>query len=630
MARAIAHRGPDDEGFHVDEGIGLAFRRLAIIDLATGSQPLANEDGSVVVVFNGEIYNYRELREELLARGHRFRTTSDTETIVHLYEECGEHLLDRLNGMFAFALWDARRRRLLLARDPIGIKPLLYAQSPNGLVFGSEMGALLASGEIDETIDPVGLQLHLAWGAVPAPRTILRGVRRLEPGHFLVWSEGRTQTGRYWHPLEPDAGESAPRTFDDARHRLRELLDDSVRRQVVSEVPLGAFLSGGVDSTAIVGLMSRHVPEVNTFSVGFADDPVFDETRYARAAASFHGTKHVEAKLRARDIESLVPTLLDALEEPFGSASLLPTYVVSRATRERMTVALSGDGADELFGGYNKYLGEELTRAWTRIPVPLRRSMLEPAIGMLPASRASRAADLARKARRFVEGAKDDPAVRHERWMRFADAAEIAELVGLPRGGNPDVSNPGLAVVREIQADYDRRGLVDPLNRVLYTDLSLALPTDMLLKVDVASMRNSLEVRVPFLDPRIVRLAMSMPGAWKMHHGARKRVLKAAVRELLPPVIRRRPKAGFDVPVGEWIKTSMRDMVRDVVFSSHGTPLDRAILERWFHEHETARVDRTKAIWAVFTLRWWEAARTRARRADAVVHATPAPVEILG
>ncbi len=424
-------------------------------------------------------------------------------------------------------------------------------------------------------------------------------------------------------------------TFAEARDRLRELLDDSVRRQIVSEVPLGAFLSGGVDSTAIVGLMKKHVADVHTFSVGFADDPVFDETRYARAAAAFHGTHHVEATLRARDIQELVPTILDGLAEPFGSASLLPTFVVARATRERMTVALSGDGADELFAGYNKYLGEELRRTWMRIPRPVRRALLEPVVHALPASRASRAADLARKARRFVEGAEGDSAIRHERWMRFAGAGEIAELVGLARTGDPDATNPGLAAVREIQADYDRRGLTDPLNRLLFTDLSLALPTDMLLKVDAASMRNSLEVRVPFLDPRIVRLAMGMPGAWKMQRGSRKRVLKAAVHDLLPPEIRRRPKAGFDVPVGEWIKSSMRDLVRDVVFSSEGTPLDRDVLMRWFHEHETARVDRTKAIWAVFTLRWWEAARARERAStprESATHESAAPrtVEVAG
>ncbi len=625
MAGTIVHRGPDEEGFHTGDGIGLAFRRLSIIDLATGSQPLANEDGSVVVVFNGEIYNFRELREELRGRGHRFRTTSDTEVLVHLYEECGERLVERLNGMFAFALWDAGRRRLLLARDHVGIKPLLYAETPRGLVFGSEMGAILASGDVDESIDPVGLQLHLAWGAVPAPRTILQSVRRLPPGHVLAWSEGGGRITRYWHPLDADANEPVLRTFDEAHRRLRELLDDSVRRQVVSDVPLGAFLSGGVDSTAIVGLMARHVPSVHTFSVGFADDPVFDETRFARDAASFHRTQHQEASLRASDLRALVPTILDPLAEPFGSASLLPTFVVSQRTRERMTVALSGDGADELFAGYNKYLGEELRRIWARIPAPLRHALLEPAIRALPASRATRAADLARKARRFVEGAQGDAATRHERWMRFASVEDVAALLGLPSTvRDPDSLNPGLAIVREIQADYDARGLVDPLNRVLFTDLSLALPTDMLHKVDVASMRNSLEVRVPFLDPRVVRLAMAMPGAWKMHRGARKIVLKAAVRDLLPPSIRHRPKAGFDVPVGEWIKSSMRDLVRDVVFSKGGVPLDRHVLERWFQEHESSKVDRTKVIWAVFTLRWWEASRARARCAP-----VEAPSEIV-
>src|SRR5688572_5851080 len=282
MAGAIIHRGPDESGYFANEGIGLAFRRLRIIDLATGSQPIANEDGSVVVICNGEIYNYRELREELKSRGHRFSTSSDTEVLVHLYEEFGERLLQRLNGMFAFALWDQRRKRLLLARDPVGIKPLLYSETKDAFLFGSEMGAIAASGQLDSTIDPVGLHLYLSWGAVPAPRTIYRQVRRLPPAHFLIWENGRIRLQRYWHPLQ---GEDAPpSSFEEARQGLRNLLDDSVRRQIVSDVPLGAFLSGGVDSTSIVGLMRRHTPTTHTFSIGFAENPVFDETRYARAA----------------------------------------------------------------------------------------------------------------------------------------------------------------------------------------------------------------------------------------------------------------------------------------------------------------------------------------------------------
>lgn len=620
MAAAIVHRGPDEGGFHLGEGVGLAFRRLSILDLETGSQPLTNEDGTVVVVFNGEIYNYRELRDELRGRGHVFKTASDTEVLVHLYEEYGERFLDRLNGMFAFALWDSRRRRALLARDPIGIKPLLYAETPDGLVFGSEMGAVLAAGGIDETIDPAALHLHLSWGSIPAPRTIYKSVRRLPPAHYLTWSEGRSHLARYWHPL--DAEDGAPRTFEEGSDRLRTLLDDSVRRQIVSDVPLGAFLSGGVDSTAIVGLMKRHVPVVNTFSVGFADAPIFDETRYARAAAEFHGTRHVERRLASGDMRALIPDLLDGLAEPFGGASLLPTSVVSRATRESMTVALSGDGADELFAGYNKYLGEMIRRVYSRIPAALRHGLFEPAVRALPASRSSRAGELARKARRFLDGVEGDAAARHDRWMRFARPEEIHALLGLsPRASETD-ANPGLAILRDVHADYARRGLGDPINRILFTDFSVALPSDMLHKVDLASMRSSLEVRVPFLDPHIVRAAFAMPGDWKMRGTQRKLVLKAAVRDLLPPSIRNRPKAGFDVPVGEWIKSPMRDLFRDVALSSGAVSIDRTILSRWIDEHEKGRADHTKILWAIFTLRWWEGARSRSRAAAGTVSAS--------
>lgn len=609
MAGAIVHRGPDESGYFVDEGIGLAFRRLRIIDLATGSQPIANEDGSVVVVFNGEIYNFRELRDELKARGHRFSTSSDTEVLVHLYEECGERLLERLNGMFAFAIWDQRRRRLLLARDPVGIKPLLYSETKDAFLFGSEMGAIAATGQLDPAIDPVGLHLYLSWGAVPAPRTIYRNVRRLPPAHFLIWENGAARVQRYWHALE--GNDAPPSSREEAQQNLRRLLDDSVRRQIVSDVPLGAFLSGGVDSTSLVGLMRNHAPTTHTFSIGFAENPVFDETRYARAAAAFHHTRHAEAQLRESDVQKLIPKILDGLSEPFGSASLLPTFAVSRKTREQMTVALSGDGADELFAGYDKYLGETMLPWIACIPRGLREQLLAPAVRALPATRANRAGEWGRKARRLLEGIEPDPALRHDHWMRTARPHDIHALLGISGARGADEVNPGLEIIRQVHAEYDARGLRDPMNRVLFTDFSIALPTDMLLKVDIASMRNSLEVRVPFLDPRIVHAAFAMPSSWKIRGMRRKIVLKEAVRDLLPPEIQNRPKAGFDVPVGEWIKGPMRELFLDVVRSPGSIPLDRTWIDQCYEEHTSGRADRAKILWAVFALRWWERSRAR-------------------
>ncbi|MGQ0721091.1 MAG: asparagine synthase (glutamine-hydrolyzing) [Candidatus Eiseniibacteriota bacterium] len=600
MADRMRHRGPDEDGYLARAGCGLAFRRLRILDLVTGSQPQSNEHGSVHVVFNGEIYNHRDLRERLTARGHRFQTSSDTEVLVHLYEEKGADLVHDLNGMFAFAIWDQRARLLLLARDRLGVKPLLWAPTPDGLAFASEAGSLLEVPGIDDRIDPVAVKHYLSWGAVPAPRTLRLGIRRLPPGHLLTWQDGSVQLREYWHPLRTNV--VAPSSYEEGTRRLRALLEDSVRLRLAADVPLGAFLSGGVDSTTIAGLMAQRGGDVHTFSIGFSGAAVFDETRYAREAAAHHRTKHAETQLAVSDLRDAIPRILDALPEPFGGSSLLPTWAVSRETRKRMTVALSGDGADELFGGYDKYLGEVYGDWYGRIPEALRHGVLDPAIRALPASRATRAGELGRKARRFVDGLSTDPAERHERWMRFAPVEDVSRLLG-----EGHASNPGLDAVREQFADYDARGLADPVNRMLFTDLRLALPTDMLLKVDLASMLNSLEVREPFLDYRIVELAMSMPGEWKMSGRRRKRILKDAARDLLPAAILRRPKAGFDVPVGEWLKSDLREMFLDTISSPGSIPLDVPLLQRWYDEHRRGRADRTKVLWAAFTLRWWDA-----------------------
>ena len=610
MAARMVHRGPDEEGFHVGDGVGLAFRRLRIVDLHTGSQPQANEDGRVRVVFNGEIYNHAALRRDLESRGHVFRTVSDTEVLVHLYEERGADLVTELEGMFAFALWDEREHRLLLARDPLGIKPLLYAVTAEGFVFASEAGPILEAPGVDTSVDPVALHHFLSWGAIPAPRTMRRGIRSLEPGHLATWCDGTLSTRRYWHPLDGTA--EPPASYPDARRLLRERLEDSVRLQRVADVPLGAFLSGGVDSTALVGLLAREATDVHTFSVGFAGMPVFDETPFAREAAAFHGTQHAETQLDPGDVRAAIPAVLDRLDEPFGSSSLLPAYVVARETRRHMTVALSGDGADELFAGYEKYLGEAYRATWNRIPGPLR-GLASGLVHALPVSRSSRSGELTRKARRFLAGVHDDDAVRHEGWMRIAATADVAALLG---GGG--AGDPGLEVVRALHEDFARHGGTDPLNRVLFTDLSLALPSDMLRKVDTASMLNSLEVRVPYLDRRVIALAMSMPGAWKMRGTRRKRVLKDAVRDLLPRSVLRRGKAGFEVPIGEWIRSDLRGMFRDVLGSAGGLPLDTTAVTRLVEEHESGRADHAKILWAILSLKWWE-------RRTAAPPAPPAP-----
>lgn len=604
MATRMTHRGPDEEGFHVADGVGLAFRRLRVLDLTTGSQPQSNEDGSIHVVFNGEIYNHVELRARLEARGHRFRTRSDTEVLVHLYEDHGADLVDHLNGMFAFALWSDRERTLLLARDPIGIKPLLWAPVDDGLAFASEVGPLLECPGLDTRLDSGALHQFLSWGAIAAPRTMRRGIRRLPPAHTLLWRDGEVSVRRYWHPLADPP--QRPASYAEARGQLRRLLEDSVRLQRAADVPLGAFLSGGLDSTVLVGLLARQAGAVRTFSVGFRGSPVFDETHWARDAAAHHRTEHHETQVDPDDVRRAIPSVLDRLDEPFGSASLLPAWIVARETRRCMTVALSGDGADELFAGYEKYLGEALHDRWNRLPGAWRRSAAA-ACRALPAHRASRRGELGRKLRRFVDGVHDDAAVRHDGWMRLASAETVSRLLG-----EGAIRNPGLEIVRGLHEDFARRGGSDPLNRALFTDLSLALPSDMLSKVDQASMLHSLEVRVPYLDPRIVAFALSLPGSWKMRRLRGKRILRDAAGDLLPASVRRRGKAGFDVPVGEWIKTDLSGMFRDVVERSDGLALDRATLNRLLREHVEGKADRSKILWAVFALRWWESRGTPA------------------
>jgi asparagine synthase (glutamine-hydrolysing) len=598
MAERMVHRGPDEEGFHVAAGVGLAFRRLRVLDLETGSQPQSNEDGSIRVVFNGEIYNHAELRAQLEARGHRFRTRSDTEVLVHLYEEHGADLVDRLNGMFAFAIWDERDRSLLLARDHVGIKPLLWARVDEGLAFASEVGPLLECPGLDTQIDPVALHQFLSWGTIAAPRTLRRGIRRLPPAHRLVWRDGDVRVHRYWHPLVEAA--ETPHSYDDACRELRALLEDSVRLQRTADVPLGAFLSGGIDSTVLVGLLAKQIGTARTFSIGFRGSPVFDETRWARAAAAHHRSEHTETQVHPDEVRRAIPDVLDRLDEPFGSASILPAWMVAREARRGMTVALSGDGADELFAGYEKYLGEALHERWNRLPTALRRSATA-ACRSLPAHRATRRGDFGRKLRRFVDGAHEDAAVRHDGWMRLASAETVSRLLG-----EGAIRNPGLEIVRGLHEDYARHGGADPLNRALFTDLSLALPSDMLAKVDQASMLHSLEVRVPYLDRRIVAFALSLPGDWKMRGLRRKRVLRDSAADLLPSSVRRRGKAGFDVPIGEWIKSDLSGLFRDVVEQRDGIPLDHTTLDQLFREHVDGRADRSKILWAVFALRWWE------------------------
>jgi asparagine synthase (glutamine-hydrolysing) len=598
MAAALRHRGPDDEGFHVEEradgvAIGLGFRRLSIIDLVSGNQPIANEDGSVQLVFNGEIYNYRELRSDLQSRGHRFSTDSDTEVIVHLYEELGPHCVERLNGMFAIALWDANRAELVLARDRFGKKPLYYADVGRSLLFGSELKSLVEHPRCPRSLDFDALTRYLALEYVPTPYSIFAGVRKLPGGQLLRWRDGRTTIEEFWdlglHPDEP------PRPDEHYVEEFRELFRAAVRRRLISDVPLGAFLSGGIDSSSVVAMMVDALPKgaVKTFSVGF-DEQSFDESRHARRVASHFGTDHEEEVFTAGVMLDTLPTVLDWLDEPFGDASILPTYLLSRFTRAHVTVALGGDGSDELLAGYPTFPAERLARFY-RVPRLFHTNVIAPLADRLPVSTANFSFDF--KLKRFLRAAASREDVRHPVWLgSFTPDEQAALLLSAP--GDP------FAEQRRMLASADG----DKLAKLIYLYAKTYLQDDILVKVDRASMACSLEVRAPFLDVELVEFLSRVPSRLKLRRLDTKHLLKRAMGDVLPPGIANRAKKGFGIPVAAWFKGELREAMQDELsperlrrqglFEPHE-------VERLVSEHLLGRRDHHKALWTLFVFQLW-------------------------
>lgn len=550
MNAAMAHRGPDDAGTWHGGHVAVAMRRLSILDLAGGHQPMTNEDGSVVVVFNGEIYNFMDLREDLAARGHTFQTRSDTEVIVHAYEEYGDAALERFNGMFALALYDANRDRLLLARDRLGIKPLCYSIRGGALVFASEMDALLRSGMVGGELNSAAVDAYLTFLYVPAPDSVFQDVRKLRPAEKLVFEQGRVSIETYWRPAFET---NATWSLDSAAEAYRDLLENSVRLRRISDVPLGAFLSGGLDSSTVVGVLSRmSAAPVQTFSIGF-DDAHADELKYARIAATHFKTDHTEEILRP-DLVEVAANLIRYFGEPFADSSAVPTWLVSKIARQHVTVALSGDGGDELFAGYTWTHRSRNVAAYRRMPEPLRR-LIDGALRLAPTS-----PQLA-KVRRFSQDSFLDPQAGFRRRQTCFDAAARAALY-----------TPGFAA--KIAADavdrFDEHaaaGPRDPDNWLLYQDTVMYLPDDILTKVDRMSMANSLETRVPILDHRIVEFAASVPFALKLRGNTSKRVVKHAARNLLPPALLRQRKRGFAIPIHRWFRQELRTHFEDIVFA---------------------------------------------------------------
>ena len=595
MGAALCHRGPDAEGIREDHAgapaVGLVHRRLSIIDLSpAANQPLGGEDGRVQVMLNGEIYNFQELRDSL-ANGHTFRTHGDTEVIAHGYEDHGDDIIPLLDGMFALAIWDARSRRLVLARDPFGKKPLYYWSDARRLVFGSEIKALLAGGVPAEMADE-RLREYLAFGYVPTPATLFRGIRKLPPASLMVVdAQGPSAPRAYWDLAYPPEGEAVRVSLDEAAQRVRELLEAAVRKRLVADVPLGVLLSGGVDSSAVAALMARLVPgRVKTFAVGFEGDAYFDERPHAAHVARHLGTEHHESVVAPHAAE-LMETLLHHHDEPFGDSSALPTYLVAREARRDVTVALNGDGGDEVFAGYDKFWAALLAR---RIPGPLR-AVLRMGARALPEGVHQHGR--LERLRRFADKATRPEVERIAGWSLFFDLPEIDALIRVPEG---DV----LASYREALAHVEGRSL---LSRLLYLNARTYLLDDLLPKMDRMSMAHALETRSPFLDRALAQYVATLPDDLKRRGRHGKVVLKKAVADLLPAAILVRKKHGFGVPLGAWFRGELRPLVEDTLLdgSRVGRRLDAAEIRRIFDDHVAGRADRGHQLWTLLTLELW-------------------------
>lgn len=601
MLRCIEHRGPDDRGVHAAEGVVLGHRRLSVIDPAGGHQPLHGRTERTAIVANGEVYNYRELREELEARGDRvFRSASDSEVAAHAYDAWGLDFLDRLDGMFALAVWDAERRRLVLARDRMGEKPLYWAISEGLLLFASELRSVLAHPAAPRGIDLVSLSQYLALEYVPAPRSTIRGVQKLEPATALVLEDGRVRTIRYWSPPAGPRREGPVPSFRAAASALRGRLEEAVRSRLVSDVPLGVFLSGGIDSSTVAALAARRGP-VDTFSIGF-DEPSFDESAHARAVARHIGSRHHERVLRAAEMPELVPRLGTVLDEPIGDASIVPTRLLCAFARETVTVALGGDGGDELFAGYPMHAVQPLASLARRVPGTVR-SAIAGAIRRLPVSHRNFSPGF--KASTFMRGAGERPPLNHVLWMSSFSPAEQQALL------TPEVLeqvDPADTAFAPVNAAWELSAGAPLLLRAMHLDATTYLPNDILTKVDRAGMSVALEVRAPFLARDVVQFALALPAGYHMRGLRGKRLLRAAVADLLPPSILRRPKKGFGIPVGAWLTGSLRPLLTDVLSTDAvaAAGLFRAVaVERLVREHLNGRADHRKPLWTLLVFELW-------------------------
>ncbi len=610
MCERILHRGPDSEGLWMDDRVALGMRRLSIIDLKTGDQPVFSEDKSVVAMQNGELYNYREVREELEKKGHKFVTRTDTEIIPFLYEEYGEDFVDHINGMFAISLWDTAKKKLILARDRFGEKPIYYGVFDGKLLYASEPKAILAHPSVNAELNLEALRHYLSYDYVPAPLSIYKGIHKLPAAHILTVQNGEIKTRRYWNLTWGNSGanggppakpQSRKGLFGDKAAELRDLLSDAVRMRLVADVPLGILLSGGIDSSAVAAFATQHATErVKTFSIGFEEDS-FDESKYARQVAKHLNTEHYEEKLSATKAGDLITEIGSWLDEPMSDGSLIPTFLLAQFVRKHVTVALGGDGGDELFAGYPMYYAHKLAEMYSAIPGFVRTGMIEPLVKRLPVSTKNMSFDY--KAKRFVRGANLDTVERHHSWFGSFSLDEQNRL--LTPAIKEQTSND---IYRDARAMLELCDAKTEIERMQYLDINFYMAEDILTKVDRAAMAVSLETRAPFLDPRVGQFAASIPLDYKLRGSRGKYILKKSLEGLLPNEILHRKKKGFGIPIAEWLKGRLNPLMHDLLaperLKDQGL-FNATYVQTLIAEHEKGIASHHKQLWTLLVFQLW-------------------------
>ncbi len=599
MNACIVHRGPDDDGFYVNENVGLAMRRLSIIDVAHGKQPMRNEAKTAWIVFNGEIYNFQELKKDLEKEGDKFYTNCDTEVILHLYDRYGADCVQHLRGMFAFAIWDERKKSLFIARDRIGKKPLLYSHQPNGdLIFGSEFQALLAHPSVSREVNNEAIHHYLSYICVPAPLTAYRQIRKLEPAHWLEWKDGEIKTERYWLP---NFNKKIKISEPEAEEETMRLMREATKMRMISEVPLGAFLSGGVDSSMVVALMAQEsATPVKTFSIGFEEED-FSELKYAKRVAEHIGAEHHEFIVKP-DATEILPTLVEHYGEPYADSSAIATYYVARETRKHVTVALNGDGGDESFAGYERYFAMRLAEKYNRLPAFLRGNLVEKVFNLVPTSEIKRSR--ARDVKRFLKAASLPKVERYFQWVSAIDRETKQNLY--TEDFSRQVSEFDSA--QFLQTWFSKANGMSIVDATMSTDQMTYLPNDLLVKVDIASMAVSLEARSPFLDHKVIEFAASLPEAIKIRGTETKYLLKKVASRVVPPEVLYRKKIGFGVPLTHWFRGALKDYLREVLLSEKS--LKRGLVKpeavrNFVEQHTTGKQDFTNQLWTLLMLELW-------------------------